>query len=116
MYFQETNKDAYLPRAAYSAKNEQIQTKYLQDASYIRLKNLQIGYTLPQDLTRKISIEKLRVYFSGENLAYWSPLAKHSKYIDPESAFRRKTNENNARDHMAYPWQKTMMFGIDITF
>ena len=66
--FQEPNKDAYLPRAAYSAKNEQVQTKYLQDASYIRLKNLQIGYTLPQDLTRKISIEKLRVYFSGENL------------------------------------------------
>ncbi len=62
--FQETSKDAYLPRAAYSAKNEQVQTKYLQDASYIRLKNLQIGYTLPQDLTRKISIEKLRVYFS----------------------------------------------------
>ena len=50
--FQSENKDAYLPRAAYSAKNEQVQTKYLQNASYIRLKNLQIGYTLPQELTR----------------------------------------------------------------
>ena len=43
-----------------------------------RLKNLQIGYTLPQDLTRKISIEKLRVYFSGENLWTGTSLRKQT--------------------------------------
>ena len=93
-----------------------VNSRYLQNIRYLRLKNLTFGYTVPGFITKKIGLDKVRVYFSGENLAYWSPLAKHSKYIDPESAFRRKTNENNARDHMAYPWQKTMMFGIDITF
>ena len=40
----------------------------MQDASYLRMKNLTIGYTLPQDLTRKLNIERVRFYFSGENL------------------------------------------------
>lgn len=116
----EDNPDAYFPRPrSYSATGgelSKVNSRYLQNIRYLRLKNLTFGYTVPGFITKKIGLDKVRVYFSGENLAYWSPLAKHSKYIDPESAFRRKTNENNARDHMAYPWQKTMMFGIDITF
>ena len=102
--FQEPNKDAYLPRAAYSAKNEQVQTKYLQDASYIRLKNLQIGYTLPQDLTRKISIEKLRVYFSGENL--WTGTSLRKQY-DPETIGTWYGN--------GYPLNTTFSFGLSLT-
>ena len=102
--FQEPNKDAYLPRAAYSAKNEQIQTKYLQDASYIRLKNLQIGYTLPQELTRKISIEKLRVYFSGENL--WTGTSLRKQY-DPETIGTWYGN--------GYPLNTTYSFGLSLT-
>lgn len=102
--FQEPNKDAYLPRAAYSAKNEQVQTKYLQDASYIRLKNLQIGYTLPQDLTRKISIEKLRIYFSGENL--WTGTSLRKQY-DPETIGTWYGN--------GYPLNTTFSFGLSLT-
>ena len=102
--FQEPNQDAYLPRAAYSDKNEQIQTKYLQDASYIRLKNLQIGYTLPQSLTRKISIEKLRVYFSGENL--WTGTSLRKQY-DPETIGTYYGN--------GYPLSSTYSFGLSIT-
>jgi hypothetical protein len=78
----------------------------------LRFKNLTVGYTVPQVATRKIGVEKVRVYFSGENLCYWSPLKEHSRYIDPEAAFDRDGRYNNA----FYPWQKTMMFGIDITF
>ena len=51
----------------------------------------------------------VRFSFSGENLAYWSPFKKHTKYIDPEMA---KTNSTNR----IYPWQKSFMFGIDLTF
>ncbi len=114
----EDNPDAYFPRPrAYSAftsgaylanKND----RYLQNIRYLRFKNLTVGYTVPQKATRKIGIEKVRVYFSGENLAYWSPFKAHSKYIDPEAAFDRSGRYNNA----FYPWQKTMMFGVDITF
>ena len=75
-----------------------------------------MGYTLPVKWTRKVGLEKARLYFSGENLYYWSPLKKYTKYLDPESAYRRNTSESAAQDHMSYPWQKTFMFGIDITF
>ena len=118
----EENPDAYFPRPrAYAAFTSgaplaNVNSRYLQNLRYLRLKNLSVGYTVP--MTKKIGIQKLRVYFSGENLAYWSPFKKHSRYIDPEAAFDRRdsggatTRYNNA----FYPWQKTFMFGIDITF
>ncbi len=119
----EDNTDAYFPRPrAYSAYTSgaylaNVNDRYLQNIRYLRFKNLTVGYTVPQNATRKIGIEKVRVYFSGENLAYWSPFKQHSKYIDPEAAFDRKSDGSLTRYNNAfYPWQKTMMFGVDITF
>ena len=92
-----------------------VNSRYLQNLRYLRLKNVSVGYTVPK--TEKIGIEKLRIYFSGENLAYWSPFKKHSRYIDPEAAFDRLSSGSPTRYNNAfYPWQKTFMFGIDITF
>ena len=54
----------------------------MQDASYLRMKNLTIGYTLPQDLTRKLNIERVRFYFSGENLFEITHLKAN---LDPEA-------------------------------
>ena len=116
----EENPDTYFPRPrAYSSTGgelSKVNSRYLQNIRYLRFKNLTVGYTLPSKLTRKVGLEKARVYFSGENLAYWSPLAEYTKYLDPESAYRRNTSESAAQDHMSYPWQKTLMFGLDITF
>ena len=81
--------------------------RYLQNIGYLRLKNLTVGYTMPEKLTRKIDVAKIRVYFSGENLFYYAP-GLHSDYIDPEMAMSGGTMR-------VYPWQKTFMFGIDIT-
>ena len=102
--------------------------RYLQDISYCRLKNLTFGYTLPKFITDKIGMGPVRFSFSGENLAYWSPIKKYTKYLDPESSYRRASgnkdkssttgiykNSDN-KDAVAYPWQKTLMFGVDITF
>lgn len=115
----EENPDAYFPRPrAYSATGgelSKVNSRYIQNIAYLRFKNLTVGYTLPEKFTQKISLEKVRFYFSGENLHYWSPLKKNTKYIDPESAFRRRA-KNEALDHSSYPWMKTFMFGIDITF
>ncbi len=112
----EDNRDAYFTRPmAYSATSgplSKVNDRYLQNLRYLRLKNLTIGYTIPSILTDKIGIDLVRFYFSGENLHYWSPLKKHSKYIDPEGAMDRSGAYNNA----FYPWQKTIMFGVDITF
>jgi hypothetical protein len=102
--FEKPNTDAYLPRATYSDKNEARQTKYLQNAAYIRLKNLQIGYTLPQILTRKWGIEKLRIYFSGENLWTGTSLAKQ---FDPETIGTYYGN--------GYPLSSTLSFGLSLT-
>lgn len=87
-------------------------TRYLQNIRYLRFKNLSVGYTLPKKWTRKICIEKLRVYYSGENICYWSPLKKVTKYIDPEAAYPSNSSGSNG----FYPWQKTHMFGVEITF
>lgn len=112
----EDNRDAYFTRPmAYSATSgplSKVNDRYLQNIRYLRLKNLTVGYTLPVALTRKIGVEQARIYFSGENLHYWSPLKKHTRYIDPEAAIDRSDAYNNAY----YPWQQTFMFGIDVTF
>ena len=115
----ENNPDAYFPRpVAYlvydgGAQLNKVNSRYLQNIRYLRFKNLTVGYTVPQKLTRKIKVDKIRVSFTGENLCYWSPFKKHSAYIDPEGAFDRSNNDYN---RMFYPWQKTYMFGIDVTF
>lgn len=115
----EENPDAYFPRprayVAFTEKNgglrelTAVNNRYLQNVGYCRLKNLTAGYTLPEKWTKKISIDKVRVYFSGENLAYIAP-GFHCDYMDPEAAAKTGSKE------FIYPWQKTFMFGIDLTF
>ena len=80
---------------------------WLQNASYIRLKNLTVGYTLP---LKTKAVEKVRFYFSGENLWYWSPMKKWTSAVDPEVA------TTGAYGDMLYPYAKTFSFGVDITF
>ena len=124
----EDNRDAYFPRPrVYSSTGGElapVNSRYIQNIRYLRFKNLTVGYTLPQKWTEAIKVEKVRFYFSGENLAYWSPLKRYTKYWDPESAYRRVTEKTSTgmytnsdnKDAVHYPWQKTIMFGIDITF
>jgi TonB-linked SusC/RagA family outer membrane protein len=77
------NLDSYYPRPLFGdGKNMETQTRYLQNAAYIRLKNLQLGYTLPANLTKKVGVSKLRVFVSGENL--WT-YTKMAKMFDPET-------------------------------
>lgn len=114
LYWTEENPDAYFPRPrGYIAMNTTralgaINDRYLQNIGYCRLKNLTFGYSLPQSWMKRANMDGVRIYFTGENLAYWAP-GLHSDYIDPEMAM---TNGNLR----IYPWQKTFMFGVDITF
>ena len=111
----EDNPDSFFPRPrGYIAMKDgralgTVNDKYLQNVGYCRLKNLTFGYTIPEKLLKKAKLSQLRVYFSGENLAYASQLTKGSRYVDPEQAM---TDGNLS----VYPWQKTFMFGIDLTF
>ena len=71
---------------------------------YIRLKSLVIGYTLPKQLTAKAGINKVRVYFSGDDLWEWT---KIKDGYDPEYG----ENSNNT-----FPFSRLLTFGIDLTF
>ena len=95
---------------------------YLQDASYWRIKNITIDYTFPKELTRKIHIENLRVYVSGENLFTHSPIYKHTKLFDPEvisngdSDFSTKFGLSGVGQGYSYPMLKTITIGLNVTF
>lgn len=116
----EDNRDAYFPRPmakAASGKNLQhTNSRYIQNLRYLRFKNLTVGYTLPSSLTKKAHLDRVRVYFTGENLCYWSPLKKHTKYLDPEAAFNRNGEASDDSNGAFYPWPKTYMIGLDISF
>lgn len=79
-------------------------TFYLQDASYLRLKNLVFGYTIPSKITHQIGIDRLRVYFSGDNLF----TSTNFKGLDPERA--------GSGDLVQYPQNKIYSFGVNVTF
>jgi len=103
----ETNRDAYFPHPHISTntkQNVQPQTRYVQDASYIRLKNLTLGYNLPLNLIEKIGLQGARVYFAGMNL--WEA-TKMRKPLDPEV---RPTLTQE------YYKQRTYAMGINLTF
>ena len=74
-------------------------------------RTLTIGYTLP--VLKKVPLEAAHLRL-GRNLCYWSPLKKNTKYVDPEAAINRSSHAEFNRVY--YPWPKTFMFGIDVTF
>ena len=103
------NRDAYYARPLYyTNKNREFQTRYLQNGAYLRLKNIQVGYTFPKAWTKKFACEKLRLYFSGENLVTWT---KMSKVLDPESL-----EVSSMKSGSSYPIAKTYSFGLSIDF
>lgn len=96
------------------------QTDYLLDASYIRFKNLTIGYTLPAVLTEKVGIGSFRIYVSGENLTEWSSIRD---FFDPESIsdLDYKINPGGSASRTtgkgyAYPFQRRYAVGVNVTF
>jgi TonB-linked SusC/RagA family outer membrane protein len=86
------------------AKISRPSTFFLQDASYLRLKNLVFGYTIPAKITKNIGIDRLRVYFSGDNLFTITKF----KGLDPE--------RTGSGDLVQYPQNKIYSFGVNVTF
>ncbi len=91
---------------------------YLQNVGYLRVKNLSLGVTVPQKITKKFSIEKMRLFFSGENIFTWS-FGGLTKYVDPEQAgsaisYSNPGNSQGRSDLRSYPYGKTYSFGINI--
>jgi TonB-linked SusC/RagA family outer membrane protein len=123
------NPNTYFPRyrgyVAESGNGELYakQTRYLQNAAYIRLKNIQIGYNLPAGLVQRAHLTAVRFYVSGENLWSYSPMYKLTRDVDPESiggsdailgtnstgTYSSSGNTNN------YPFLKSLTLGLSVT-
>ena len=85
---------------------------YVEDASFLRLNTLTLGYTLPQTLTRKIGISNLRFYVTGYNLFC---ITNYSGF-DPEVSTMRRTNLTPGVDYSAYPKSRQFVVGVNLNF
>ncbi len=83
---------------------------FLEKGDYLKLKNLSFGYTLPQKYSRKAKMEKLRIYFSAQNLF---TITKYSG-IDPEIG--GNSLMYNIDTHNRYLPSRLFSFGLDVTF
>ena len=101
----EGNPSAALPRLGRNFNNDKVSSFYVEDGSYLRLKNLEFGYTLPQSLLSQVGIDKFRVFVSGQNLLTFTKMDN----FDPE----RSSTNINARN---VPLTKVYTAGVNLTF
>jgi TonB-linked SusC/RagA family outer membrane protein len=118
-----TNPDATYPRitasTAVNANNVAFSDFWLFDSKYLRLKNLQVGYSLPKDFIRKAGIQNFRIYFSAQNLLTFTPARFAKLGVDPEfTQFnnRLEASEYNPVAGRNYPNSKVLAVGVDVKF
>lgn len=97
----------------------EVNDYYLTNVGYLRVKNLTFGYTIPQKITQKVKIQRLRFYFSGENLFTWR-FGNLTKYVDPEMAgsginYSSPGTATTRARLEDYPMGKTYSFGINVS-
>lgn len=122
-YWTPENPDAFLPRytgyyAPFYGGNKNANTRYLMNAAYLRLKNIQVGYNLPSEWVKKLHLANVGVYLSGENLFTWSPLYKYSKDINVSNIGQSDSDldSGNSGDGYNYPMMKSFSIGLNVTF
>ena len=102
-YWTTENRNAFFPKLGWNnGGNRVASTRYLQSASYCRLKSITLGYTIPKAILDKVGVSRLRVYITGENLFTFTPLIKA---FDPETL-----------DNLTYPINKKLAVGLNLTF
>lgn len=114
------NPNGTQPRVTLSDNNNNLRfsDRYVEDGSYLRLKNIQIGYTFPKIITEKMNIDKLRFYVSGQNLVTFT----HYKGYDPEIGDLTFDADADAGslgigvDLGNYPQPRLYYFGVNLTF
>lgn len=122
-FWREDRTDAFYPRplnlsGSNNTMNLVTQSRYLLNMAYLRIKNITVGYTLPQRLTNKVAIKKLRLYVALENFFTFDNLG--TLPIDPEEvagySMWNSSNYNSGRDGVGTPTFKSASVGIQINF
>jgi len=120
--FYPKNTDTDMPRAVYGDPNNNMRqsSRYVEDGSYLRLKTLLVGYTLPESFTKKVYIQKARFYVGGKNLLTFT---KYTGF-DPEVGDQSSTNGTNLTRGVdgltswdpTFPNSKELYVGLQVTF
>ena len=121
-YWTKDNPDAYLPKYTgyYNPFFSGIPiSRYVQDVSYIRLQNLQVGWNLPKKWLERAKLSGVSIYFSGENLWTWSPMYKWTRDFDVVTVTQASDSDitsDNKGDGFNYPTMKTFSLGVTIKY
>ena len=116
----EDNPNAYYPRTTYNTRESAFtgsmlkSSRYLLDMSYLRLKTVTLGYTVPRNWTEKVGLNKVRVYFTGENLLTFDNLRFP---VDPEmgtGSMMTSSTYNAGQIGTGTPIQQTISFGLQL--
>ena len=102
------------PKFEFSSANEnyRVSDLWVEDASFLRARNVQIGYTLPQNLTKKVFVQRFRIYAQAENLF---TLTKYTG-CDPEVSGGGSYGTEAGIDRGVYPQNRTFTVGVNLTF
>ena len=101
------NPKSNIPRLQYEDQNQNAQSdRFIMDASYFNIQNINVGYTLPNHITRKFYVDKLRIFLACDNVWYWS----RRQGLDPRQSF------SGGSDHTVYSPVRTISGGITVQF
>ena len=108
------NQDTDEPRTIFFDPNQnaRISDRFVEDGTFIRLKNISVGYTLPKTVLEKLKMSSLRIYLSGQNLVTWT---KYTGY-DPEVGSFDQNPLINGVDNGRYPLARAFTFGLNANF
>ncbi|HEX5553573.1 MAG TPA: SusC/RagA family TonB-linked outer membrane protein [Chitinophagaceae bacterium] len=115
-YWTPDNPDARYPRPfsqGGNSNNQQESSFWFWNSSYLRLKNLELGYTLPASVLETMRMESIRIYVSGQNILTWSPV---KEFIDPEMGQQGGGTSGSNTRGWYYPQQKVLAVGLNVTF
>ena len=120
-HWQKEGDNPSVPRLDFENSNNNLRfsDRYIRDGSYFRIKNIQLGFTLPTDISQRIGVEKVRLYLSGQNLITFSDY----EGFDPEVGRGPNQMDNNSRgvldigiDRGLYPIARSYLIGVNFTF
>lgn len=113
-----TNTDTNAPRVGNNS-NREISSRFIEDGSYVRLKNISLGYTVPSDITEKLGLDNLRLSLSGQNLLTFTNYSG----LDPEVSYYGSGGNNNTSSNTAqgfdfgnYPTVRTVTMSLNLKF
>ncbi|RAJ97471.1 TonB-linked SusC/RagA family outer membrane protein [Larkinella arboricola] len=107
-----TNTNTDIPRASTVRPANRISTRQIEDGSYLRLKNLQLAYNLPNPVLQSLKIQSVRLYVTAQNFLTWTSYSG----FDPEVNRFGQDSRSQGFDYASYPAAKTLLFGLNVGF